>query len=151
MDNGLIARASISINASVESVWRALVEPELIRQYMFGTEVVSEWKKGSSITWKGKWQGRDYEDRGTILDLQEGRLIKYSHFSPLSGLADAPENYHIVTVQLSPEGEQGTRVSLAQDNNPDEEARGHSEKNWALMLSGLKETVEKGGGGEPGG
>jgi uncharacterized protein YndB with AHSA1/START domain len=150
MDNGLIARASISIDASVESVWRALVEPELIRQYMFGTEVVSEWKKGSSITWKGEWQGKPYEDRGTILDLQEGRLIKYSHYSPLSGLADLPENYHAVTVRVSPEGEYGrTRVSLAQDNNPDEEAREHSEKNWALMLSGLKKTVEE--GREPGG
>jgi uncharacterized protein YndB with AHSA1/START domain len=53
MDDGLVARASISIDASVESVWRALVEPELIRQYMSGAEVVSEWKKGSSITWKG--------------------------------------------------------------------------------------------------
>src|ERR1700733_1843515 len=97
-------------------------------------EVVSEWKKGSSITWKGTWQGKPHEDRGTILDLQEGRLIQYSHFSPLSGLADVPGNYHTVTVQLSPEGEEeGTRVSLAQDNNPDEEAREHSEKNWALM------------------
>jgi hypothetical protein len=56
-----------------------------------------------------------------------------------------PGNYHTVTVQLSPEGEEeGTRVSLAQDNNPDEEAREHSEKNWALMLSGLKKTVEDG-------
>jgi uncharacterized protein YndB with AHSA1/START domain len=142
MTQGLIARASLTVEAPVAAVWDALVNPDTIRRYMFGTDVKSEWKKGSSIVWKGRWQGRDYEDRGTILDLQEGHLIRYSHFSPLSGLADMPENYHTVTVELSSAGEMSTRVSLTQDNNPDEEAREHSEKNWAMMLSGMKKTVE---------
>jgi hypothetical protein len=34
-------------------------------------------------------------------------------------------------------------VSLSQDNNATEEARGHSEKNWAMMLDELKKLVEK--------
>jgi hypothetical protein len=46
-----------------------------------------------------------------------------------------------VTIQLSAEGK-GTRVSLTQDNNLNEEARSHSEKNWGMMLEGLKKVVE---------
>jgi len=34
-------------------------------------------------------------------------------------------------------------VSLSQDNNPTEEARVHSEKNWETMLVDLKQLLEK--------
>lgn len=142
MDKNLIARASIDINAPSERVWNALVTPEDIKQYMFGTNVVCEWREGSPIVWKGEWQGKSYEDKGVILKLEPGQLIRYTHFSPLSGLADEPENYHTVTIELSTQGDQ-THVSLAQDNNPTEEARVHNEKNWSMMLAGMKKFLEQ--------
>ncbi len=77
-----------------------------------------------------------------ILKLEPERLIQYSHFSPLSGYQDLPENYRTVTIELSGKGEQ-TFVSLLQDNNATEEAREHSEKNWKILLDGLKKLLEK--------
>ncbi len=142
MDKNLIARASISINAPSGKVWNALVNPEAIKQYMFGTNVVSDWHEGSPIVWKGDWQGKSYEDKGEILQLKPGRTIQYSHFSPLSGLPDKPENYHTVTIELSADGNQ-THVSLAQDNNATDEVRAHSEKNWGMMLTALKKFLEQ--------
>lgn len=142
-----IARSSITVAALPEKVWDALVNPAAIKQYMFATTVVSDWTEGSPIVWKGEWQGKRYEDRGVILQLSPGRALQYTHFSRLAGLPDRQENYHTVTIQLSPEGKH-TRVSLTQDNNPTEEARSHSEKNWRMMLDGLKRFVE--GSGDPG-
>jgi uncharacterized protein YndB with AHSA1/START domain len=142
MDKNLIAKTSISINASSEKVWDALVNPEAIKQYMFGTNVVSDWHEGSPIVWKGEWQGKSYEDKGVILQFKPGRTIRYSHFSPLSGLPDKPENYHTVTIELLADGNQ-TPVSLAQDNNATEEDRAHSEKNWGMMLAALKKFLEQ--------
>ncbi len=142
-DDGLVARAATTIAADSDEVWSALVEPAAIKQYMFGTTVESDWSKGGSIVWKGEWQGRSYEDKGVILRLEPGRLLQYSHFSPLSGLADEPGNYHTVTIALSP-GDAGTRVSLSQDGNSTAEARDHSEGNWRMMLDSLKEYVESG-------
>jgi uncharacterized protein YndB with AHSA1/START domain len=138
---GLVAHARTRINAPASVVWDAFVNPAVIRHYMFGTEVASEWKKGSVIAWRGVWQGKAYEDKGVILELVPGLLISYSHFSPLSGLADVPENYHKVTVRLSPDGK-GTTVSLSQDGNPTENARDHSQLNWESMLAELKKLLE---------
>jgi uncharacterized protein YndB with AHSA1/START domain len=137
----LIARSSITIDAPAAQVWDALVDPTAIKQYMFDTNVTSDWKKGSPIVWKGEWKGKAYEDKGVIRQMEPGRALQYTHFSPLAGLPDRPENYHTVTIQLSAEGER-TRVSLTQDNNPTEEARAHSESNWGMMLEGLKKFVE---------
>ena len=142
MSSGLVAIASTTVKAPVERVWEALVSPHIIKEYMFGTQVVSGWKEGSSIVWKGEWQGMKSEDKGTILKLEPQRMISYSHFSPLSGSPDVPENYHTVTIELS-RNKNGTLVTLTQDNNPDEEARQHSEQNWGMMLSSLKKFLEK--------
>lgn len=141
MNKGLIAKTSVSINASADKVWNALTNPDVIKQYMFGTTVVSDWKEGSPIVWKGEWQGRKYEDKGVILQMKPQRLIQYSHFSPLSGKSDQPENYHTVTVELASDGA-ASKVSLSQDNNETEEERKHSEKNWQMMLEGLKKLLE---------
>ncbi len=142
MDKNLIARASTTIDAPNAKVWDALVNPASIKQYMFGTDVVSDWRQGSPIVWKGEWQGRPYEDKGVILRLEPGRTLQYSHYSPLSGVPDEPNNYHTVTVNLASEGNQ-TRVTLAQDNNATDEEREHSERNWQMMLAGLKQFVER--------
>jgi uncharacterized protein YndB with AHSA1/START domain len=142
VDNNLIAKASVTINATGAQVWDALVTPAAIREYMFGTTVVTDWREGSPIAWKGEWRGKPYEDKGVILQCLPGRSLHYSHFSPLAGLPDKPESYHTVTIELSGEGEH-TRVSLTQDNNATDQAREESAKNWRAMLEGLKKFVEK--------
>jgi uncharacterized protein YndB with AHSA1/START domain len=136
-----VANATITVNAPIARVWDALVNPEIIKKYMFDTNVISKWTVGSSITWSGMWQGRKYEDKGVILRLEPRRLIQYTHFSPLSGLPDVPENYHTVTIELSRDGKQ-THISLMQDHNATEEEREYSQANWKMMLEALKKVVE---------
>src|SRR5687767_10304730 len=142
MSKGIVARASTTIDAPRSKVWSALITPDTIKQYMFGATVISDWKQGDPIVWKGEWQGKPYEDKGVILRLEPERVLQYSHFSPLSGLPEAPDSYHTVTMELADESP-GTRITLSQDNNATEEARQHSEKNWETMLAGLKELLEK--------
>ena len=142
MNENLVAQADVTIDAPTGEVWQALVSPDAIKQYMFGTTVASDWSEGSPIAWKGEWQGRHYEDKGVILQMKPGRILQYSHFSPLAGLPDKPENYHTVTIELTPEGGR-THVALSQDNNSTEDAKAHSEQNWQQMLDGLKRYVEK--------
>lgn len=144
MTHALIAKATIHVDAPRTRLWTALTDPRDIRAYMFGTEIVTEWKVGGPIVWKGTWQGKSYEDKGELLAFEPGRLLRYSHFSPLAGKPDTPENRHVVTVRLEDEAG-GTRVTLEQDHNADEEALRHSEKNWKAMLEGLKRHVEGAG------
>jgi len=141
MNGNFVAQVQTDIAAPKARVWEALVDAEAIERYMFGTHVASDWKKGSPITWKGEYQGKKYEDKGQVLDIEPGRRLRYSHYSPLAGLPDKPENYHHVTIELQADGPL-THVTLSQDNNADEKAKAHSEKNWSMMLDGLKKILE---------
>ena len=139
--NQFTAKASTIIHAPVSKVWQALVNPEIIKQYLFNTDVISDWKVGSPIIYKGEWEGKPFEDKGKILEIQPEKELKSTHWSPLSGVPDTPENYHTVTYTLIEKGE-STQVTITQDNNATEEEKAHSEKNWNTVLEGMKKLLE---------
>ena len=138
-----VATAECEIEASPEDVWRGLTDPEAIREFMFGSEVQTDWKPGSPITWKGEYEGKSYEDKGEIVTVEPGRLLEVTHFSPLSGQEDRPENYHRVRYELQA-ADGRTRVRLTQDNSGSAEEAEHSSATWQAMLDGLKKVVEQG-------
>jgi len=138
-----VATAECEIEASPEDVWRGLTDPEAIREFMFGSEVQTDWKPGSQITWKGEHKGKSYEDKGEIVTVAPGPLLEVTHFSPLSGQEDKPENYHRVRYELQA-ADGRTRVRLTQDNSGSAEEAEHSSATWQAMLDGLKKVVEQG-------
>src|SRR5512138_632826 len=141
MKPNYVAEAHTTINAPASRVWEALTNPALIKQYFFGTNVVTDWKVGSPIYYRGEWQGKSYEDKGQILEFEPRKRLVSTHWSPLSGVPDTAENYHTVTYLLS-EHNGMTDVTLQQDNNASDEEKQHSEQNWSMMLQGLKKLLE---------
>ncbi len=142
MNNNLIGAAGIRIDAPVSKVWEALTTPSLIKQYFFGTNAISDFKEGSPLIFKGEWEGKEYEDKGTILKVVPQKLFRYNFWSSLSGIEDKPENYVIITYELT-ERNNGTYLSVKQENIPDEKMRQHSEENWNKVLAELKEFLER--------
>jgi uncharacterized protein YndB with AHSA1/START domain len=139
---GKTVSASIEISASPRQVWEAMTDPEQIRQYFFGTSVETTWEQGAPITWSGEYDGHSYEDKGEILEVVPEKRLVVTHFSPVSGQEDVPENYHRITYRLEDEGA-ATRVTLEQDNTPPDSVDDFR-ANWETMLGNLKELVERG-------
>lgn len=142
MSMNLIAKATVAIHAPISKVWQALTDPEMIRQYFYGTEVITDWKVGSPIVWKGEWEGREYLEKGTILKSEPPRLLQYTYLSSFSGLEDSPENYANITYELD-EDNGTTTLTVRQENITDENAREQSEKNWTMLLGNMKQLLEE--------
>lgn len=139
--NEFIATSSISINAPVEEVWDALINPRIVKQYFFGTTVASTWKVGDPITFSGVWEGKEYTDTGKVLQFEPKTLLQYTHYSAMTGEPDVPENYHTVTFGLTPSKDAVT-VTIVQDNNKTAEASAHSAAMWDAILADLKKLLE---------
>ena len=136
-----IAKATATINAPASKVWDALTKPEQIKQYMFGTQVTTNWQVGSPITYKGEWKGKPYEDKGKVLEIEPRKRLVSTFWSSLAGLPDTPENYKTVRYELAPEGDH-TKLTITQDNNASQEEATESEKNWRMVLDGIKKLLE---------
>ena len=116
MTPSYIAEKQISINAPAEAVWEALTDPAKVKQYMFGTEMQTDWMVGSPIAWRGEWKGETYEDKGEVLAVEPNKLLRMTYWSPMGGTADKPENYRTVTYALI-ERDGTTVLTVEQDNN----------------------------------
>ena len=139
---GYVATSSVAIDAPASRVWDVITDPAAIKEFMFGADVVTDWTVGGPIVWRGQWEGKDYEDKGFILEVEPGQRLVHTHFSPLSGEADIPENYHTLTWTLEAQN-QGTRLTLSQDGNASEEAAAHAQGMWDMLVAAVKKIAER--------
>jgi len=142
MEQKLVSKSSTIINAPVNKVWEALTNPSLIKQYLFGTNTITDWKKGSPITYEGEWEGKAYKDKGKIVDIIPEKLLHTTYWSSMSGKEDRPENYNNVLYEVE-EQNGGTLVTISQDNIKDEKELEHMNQNWGIVLDSMKKLLEK--------
>ncbi|MDR3693576.1 SRPBCC family protein [Mucilaginibacter sp.] len=138
----LTLTTTINFDEPIEKVWKGLTDPELVKQYFFGTDLKSDFKKGSRITFSGEWEGKTYEDGGEIMEIDPPKLLKYTYWSSMSGTEDKPENYHNITYELH-ENEGATALVISQDGVKNQQALDHSEQNWKTVFDGLREILKK--------
>src|SRR4051812_21270262 len=122
MKTNITAKEQINIVAPVSTIWDALTRPDVIKKYFFGTNTKTDWRIGSPLIFEGEWDGKKYEDKGTVLDFKENQLLKYDYWSSMSGIEDRPENYVIVTYELSG-ADNNVTLTVTQENIPDEKSK----------------------------
>jgi uncharacterized protein YndB with AHSA1/START domain len=138
----LISKSSIDINAPSSEIWEALVKPEIAKEYFFGAEIVTDWKVGSSIKFKGEFNGNKYEEKGVLINVEPNSQLQYSHWSHFDGLPDEPENYRTWTFDIT-EKNRTTLLTISEDNIPSEKQRSRSDEFWNEALLKIKRLVEK--------
>ena len=107
---------------------------------MLGARVTSAYVVGVPITFDGEWDGTPFQDHGEILEVDRPRRLRYTHYSPLSGQPDVPENYHHLTFTFE-EHDGTTDVTLEQDGNGSAEEAEHATANWEQVLGALRGAV----------
>lgn len=133
---------SVDINASTAKVWEALTNPAIIKEYLFGTETVTDWKVGSPIFFQGDYNGITYKDKGVILKFEPEHELSYSYWSGFSGLEDVPENYSTVTYTVTGSNDHST-FTWTQRGYANEARYEHSKNGMADFLNNVKLIVEQ--------
>jgi uncharacterized protein YndB with AHSA1/START domain len=141
MSKKLTLTVNFEFNAPKSKVWTALTDPEIIKQYFFGTELKADWKVGGLITFSGEWDGTPYIDKGIILEYEFESLLVYDYLSSFSGKADIPENYAKISYQVT-EKTGKTTLQITQDGIENEESLNHSKENWIGIMEGMRAFVE---------
>ena len=146
----LIIENQIEINSAASEVWDALVNPEKTKVYMFGCETVSDWKPGSTLLWRGSHEGKEMIFvKGTIVEIQPGKHLKYTTIDPNSTIDDVAKNYLWVTYDLEESGgrtkltvRQGDYSIVAEGERRYKESYNNGD-GWNPILVQIKKLVEK--------
>ena len=134
--------STVMIHASATKLWLALTRPDLVKQWQYGSDLLTTWEVGTPILFRNEWNGQVFEQKGTVLEFSPPSRVKYSLFFPRPGVADVPENYFFMIYELT-ESNGVTSLLVRQEDprplSPDESSGVEEGPN---VLSALKELVE---------
>ena len=138
---GSVVEHAVTIRAEPDAIWRTIVEES--PRWMGGFRLVSSWEVGGPLAVTGTLNGREYEERGTLLACEPGGLLRYEHWSRLWRVPDVPENRATLEIRLRREGSE-THVAFRHELPGGVEAlREHSEYFWGVALALLKQAIEE--------
>lgn len=139
MSKAMIIKEEVLFKAHAEKVWDLLINPAMTKQYMFGCEVLSDWKVGSEVLWKGNTE--DGEElvyvKGKVLEYEKGKKLTSTTFDPNSDMEDIPENHVNLCYELTVL-EEGTQLTITQG---DFAGAADGEKRYQDSKGGWKEMV----------
>jgi len=132
----------VTILAPASKVWLALTVPDLVKQWQYGSDLLTTWEPGTPIVFRNEWNGQTFEQKGIVLEFVPGSRLKYSLFFPRPDVPDSPEHYFFMTYELT-ESDGLTSVLFRQEDPrpspPDASSEGDGGPD---VLSSLKELVE---------
>lgn len=131
----------IYIRTTPEKLWRALTDPEFVRQYFYGAVQESDWRAGTS--WRLKIPDGRVADAGEVLEIEPGRklVLKWRHELKPELRA---EGYSRMTCEIEKEGN-SVKLTI---NHEMEQAKSKFieavSEGWPPILSSLKSLLETG-------
>jgi uncharacterized protein YndB with AHSA1/START domain len=136
--------STITIDAPIEKVWATLTQPALVKQWQYGSDLITDWQAGNEIRFRTEWEGKVFEQWGSVLEVRPNERLSYSLFAPRPDLEDKPENYFIMHYILTAEDGQTKLEIIQEDNRPGAvQEQGQGEENPVLQT--LKNIAENPG------
>jgi uncharacterized protein YndB with AHSA1/START domain len=137
--------STIKIEASAQKVWDALTKPEFVKQWQYGSSLITDWKVGNEIRFISEWDGKVFEQWGRVLEIRHNKLIKYNLFAPRPDLEDKPENYFVISYILTDENDHTKLEIIKEDNRPNavQEEPSGEENSVLVALKTLIESIPK--------
>ncbi|TKB97909.1 SRPBCC family protein [Pedobacter cryophilus] len=143
MNHNLVVSKSVIVYANRNRVWEVLTNPQIIKEYLFGTETITDWKVGSEIIFQGDYDGHQYKDHGVITENIPTTKLSYSYWSGFSGMEDKPENYSKVTYLLADKRNNQTEFTWIQEGYANEEVYQHSKSGMDEFIESIKLIMER--------
>ena len=133
--------STITVDASKQKVWNALTQPNLVKLWQYGSDLITDWTIGNKIEFVTEWEGKIFKQWGTVLDFKPTDSLTYNLFAPRPDLEDKPENYFVMKYILTDTNGKTKLEIIQEDNRPNavqEEPQGDENP----ILQALKKVAE---------
>lgn len=144
----MIIKEEVFFKANPSKVWNLLINPEMTKQYMFGCEVLSDWKIGNQILWNGKTENGEEITyvKGKVVEYEQGKKVTSTMFDPNLGIPDVPRNYVNLTYEVI-RIENGCKLIITQGDfqNADnaEKRFEESRQGWKMVIPIMKRILNE--------
>ena len=132
----------VEILAPASKVWLALTVPDLVKQWQYGSDLLTTWEPGTPIMFRNEWNRQVFEQKGTVVEFTPESRLKYSLFFSRPVLQDIPEHSFFMTYELTESGGLTSVLFRQEDPRPSPPDAAADGDGGPDILSYLKELVE---------
>lgn len=134
----------IYINTTPQKLWRALLDPGLIRQYWMGRTNTSTWKQGAPL--ESRSPEGELEWHGRVIENKPPHRLVYTFQGVGRNQPETRVTFDVATLAKDPVHRgQGLRLTVThQGYAPGSRMYRGISGGWPAVLSGLKSLVETG-------
>ncbi len=148
MERDTTISLTLLVDATAETIWHSLTDPQRTKLYMEGWQVRSSWKVGTSILWVEQIDGTEHvRAKGVVMAFIPGRRLRYTRLVTDGKLPDEPASYTTVDINLESLSAGHTRVELWHGDFaglPHDVRRARATgRVWVEALVGLKRISEE--------
>jgi uncharacterized protein YndB with AHSA1/START domain len=130
------------LDAAPGKVWRALTEPEMLKQWMRPDDATKVATAEIDLRVGGRYrivmtppEGEEHDVRGVYREIVPNKRLVYTW-----AWKSTPERESIVTIELRAVGK-GTELTLRHEQFADAEARDRHQHGWTGCLSSLEKAL----------
>lgn len=134
--------STVEILAPAKKIWLALTVPDLVKQWQYGSDLLTTWEVGSPIVFRSEWNGEIFEQKGIVLEFLPQSRLKYSLFFPRPDLQDTPEHYFFMSYELTENNGATSLLVRQEDPRPSLSNESSDGDDGPDVLAYLKELVE---------
>ncbi|WP_428742424.1 SRPBCC domain-containing protein [Tenacibaculum sp.] len=148
MSDSMIIEEEIFFKTTPSMVWDLLTNPKMTKQYMFGCEVLTDWKIGSQILWNGKTENGEEITyvKGKIIEFENEKKVTSTMFDPNIGIPDIPKNHINLTYEIIP-NEIGCKLVITQGDfkGTDNAVKRfeESKQGWKMIIPVMKKILNE--------
>ena len=148
MERDTTVNLKLLVDASPDTIWKALVDPKLTKLYLEGWQARSAWRPGDPVLWVENVEGTEHlRAKGTVMASIPGRRLRYTKLPTDGKLPDEPASYTTVDIVLEQDRDGRTRLELWQGDFaglPHDVRRARAAgRAWVEALVGLKRVSEE--------
>jgi len=118
-----------------------LTKPELVKQWQYGSNLLTNWIVGDKIEFVSEWEGKIFKQWGTVLTFIPTDNLSYNLFAPSPELEDKPENYFIMSYLLT-DIDGKTKLEIIQEDNRPNAVQEEPQGDENPILQELKKIAE---------
>ena len=130
------------LNAAPAKVWRAITEPEMLKQWMAPADAFKVPVAETELRVGGRYHivmnapdGQVHDVSGVYREIVPNKKLVYTW-----AWKTTPERESVVTIELRAAGN-GTELTLKHEQFADEETRNHHEQGWNGCLARLEKAL----------
>jgi len=133
--------STVIINSTKQKVWDTLTKPELVKQWQYGSDLLTSWTIGDKIEFETEWEGKIFKQWRTVLTFIPTDSLSYNLFAPRPDLEDKPENYFVMSYKLT-DIDGKTKLEIIQEDNRPNAVQEEPQGDENPILQGLKNIAE---------